>query len=71
MRILKIYSHQLSNVQYSHHAVRYIPKTYLTYNWKFGPQPEISTHMVDTVCSVPTALKKFKCKINIQFTILK
>ena len=42
MRTLKIYS--LSNFKYiysivnnSHHAVQYIPRTYLSYNWKFTP----------------------------------
>ena len=42
MRTFKIYSQQCSNMQYSitnnsHHAVYYILRTYLFYNWKFVP----------------------------------
>ena len=28
---------QYSIINYSHHAIRYIPRTYLFYNWKFVP----------------------------------
>ena len=42
MRMFKIYSQQLANipcsvVNYSHHAVHYIPRTYVSFNCKFVP----------------------------------
>ena len=35
---------QYSIINYSHHAVHYIPKTYLHYNWKFVPHILIANY---------------------------
>lgn len=44
-------SKQLSNIQdsiinYSHHAVHYIPRTYASYNWKFVPFHHLHSHLL-------------------------
>ena len=70
MRTFKTYSFSSSQAQhssttYSHHAVHYIPRTYLFYNWRFvsvNPVHPFHTHTHPSLLQLICPLCEFRMR---------